>query len=167
MREKDPISIRFSEESDRDFLIEWLLQPNVLQWFPLNDLREIEDAVRIWLSYTKQKGVLTALWDGQPCGSATLYLHPFRKLARQSLFAIIVDEKCRGKGVGRRLLTELERLAIESFGIELLHLEVYAGNPAIHLYQRLGFTQYGLQKRFIKETDGRYLDKIMMQKNLT
>jgi len=163
---KGPISVRITEEADQTYLIEWLQQPDVLQWFPLANLREIEDAVRIWMSYREQKAVLTALWDGVPCGSAVLYLHPFRKLAHQSLFAILVDEKYRGKGVGRRLLTELERVAKEERGIELLHLEVYEGNPAVHLYLKMGFTPYGKQRRFIKEPDGRYLDKIMMQKSL-
>ena len=52
-----------------------------------------------------------------------------------------------------------------NFDIELLHLEVYEGNPAIHLYQRLGFVQYGYQRHFIKQ-NGQYLGKIMMQKAL-
>lgn len=163
---EDPITLRDAEEGDAPRLVEWLLQPGVLHWFPLVDLREVEDAAQIWMSYRKQKGVLTALWDGKPCGSAVLYLQPFRKLAKQSLFAIVVDEQYRGKGVGKRLLVELERIAKTRFGIELLHLEVYLGNPAIHLYQKLGFVQYGIQRRYIKEGEGRYLDKIMMQKNL-
>ena len=163
---KDPISVRFAEEGEETHLVQWLLQPNILQWFPLSDLREIEDAARIWMSYSKQNGVLMALWNGEPCGTATLYLHPFRKLAHQALFAIIVAEEFRGKGVGKRLLFELEKLAKERFSIELLHLEVYDGNPAIRLYERLGFVQYGYQKRFIKEQDGSYLGKIMMQKPL-
>ncbi len=163
---QEAITIRFAQDGDQELLVQWLLQPNILQWFPLNDLREIEDAARIWMSYSSQKGVLTALWNGEPCGIATLYLHPFRKLAHQALFAIIVDEAFRGKGVGKRLLLDLEKLAKERFSIELLHLEVYDGNPAVRLYERLGFVQYGHQKRFIKEPDGRYLGKIMMQKPL-
>ena len=162
---KENLSVRFSKEEDTDLLIAWLQQPGVLQWFPLEDIREIEDAARIWMSYTKYDAVLTALWDGKPCGIATLYLSPFRKLAHQCLFAVIVDEAHRKKGVGTYLLTELERLAKERFKIELLHLEVYEGNPAIHLYQRLGFVQYGYQRHFIKQ-DGQYLGKVMMQKTL-
>ena len=165
MTPKSPISIRFSVEEDTRLLIEWLQQPGVLQWFPLCDPREIEDAARIWISYTKYDSVLTALWDNHPCGIATLYISPFRKLAHQCLLAIIVDEAYRGKGVGTYLLGELERLAKERFKIELLHLEVYEGNPAIHLYQRLGFVQYGYQRHFIKQ-GGQYLGKIMMQKVL-
>ncbi|OGN54000.1 MAG: hypothetical protein A2098_03310 [Chlamydiae bacterium GWF2_49_8] len=72
----------------------------------------------------------------------------------------------RGKGIGRRLLKEIEELAKEMFQIEILHLEVYEGNPAIHLYERAGFKRYGIEKHFIKEKEGQYRAKIMMQKEL-
>ena len=159
------ISIRFTEKSDESRLIEWLQQPGVLQWFPLMDMREIEDAVSIWMSDAYQGGALTALFEGDPCGMAVLYIQSFCKLSHQCLFAIIVDEKRRGLGVGTQLLNELTALAKEKFQIELLHLEVYEGNPAIRLYERAGFTKYGEHPRFIKE-EARYLSKIMMQKNL-
>ncbi len=159
------ISIRFAEEADQKYLVEWLLQPGVLEGFPLADLREVEDAARIWMSYSKLNGVLMALWDGVPCGIATLYLQPYKKLSHQCLFAIIVDEKYRGKGVGTQLMNELLTLAKETFKIELLHLEVYEGNPAKHLYERMGFEQYGIQRHFIKD-QGKYLAKVLMQKKL-
>ena len=158
-------TIRFGEESDQAYLIEWLLQPGVLDGFPLTGIREIEDAARIWISYHKNHAVLTALWDGVPCGIANLYLQSYEKMSHQCLFAIIVDEKHRGKGVGAKLLRELMKLAKERFHLEFLHLEVYQGNPAIALYERLGFSQYGVHKRFIKD-GGRYIDKILMQKYL-
>lgn len=161
----DPLTIRLAEEADQTYLVEWLLQPGVLEGFPLSDLREVEDAARIWLSYSKYQAVLTALWNDVPCGIANLYLQPYKKLAHQCLFAIVVDEKHRGKGIGTRLLQELMNMAKERFQIELLHLEVYEKNPAIHLYERLGFERYGIQRRFLKD-EGRYLAKILMQKKL-
>lgn len=116
------------------------------------------------MSYAKLGAVLTAVWDGVPCGVANLYLHPYKKLSHQSLFAIIVDEKHRGKGVGKKLLQSLIILAKEK-GVELLHLEVYEHNPAAHLYRKLGFKEYGIQRHFIKD-GGKYLAKIMMQMRL-
>ena len=115
-----------------------------------------EDAAKLWISYAKQQAVLTALWDGIPCGIANLYLQPYKKLAHQCLFAIIVDEKYRGKGVGTNLLNALILMAKNTFHIELLHLEVYEGNPARRLYERMGFKQYGIQRHFIKD-QGNYL----------
>lgn len=156
------VAIRFGEEADQKYLVDWLLQPGVLEWFPLADLREVEDAARIWISYSKYNAVLTSLWDGVPCGIANLYLQPYKKLSHQCLFAIIVDERVRGKGVGTKLIQELMQLAKERFKIELLHLEVYEGNPAINLYRRCGFTEYGAQRHFVKD-HGKYLTKILMQ----
>lgn len=166
---KEHLTIRFAEESDQKFLIEWLLQPGVLEGFPLTDLREIEDAARIWVGYSKYNAVLTALWDGTPCGIAVLYIQPYQKLAHQCLFAIIVDENYRSKGVGAKLMEDLMALGKERFKLEFMHLEVYEGNRAINLYRRLGFKEYGFQRHFIKEQkDGetRYIGKILMQKYL-
>lgn len=160
-----PLQIRFAEESDQKYLIQWLLQPGVLRWFPLTDLREIEDAVRLWMSYAKQGAVLTAVWDGVPCGIANLYLQPYKKLAHQALFAILVDKNYRGKGIGTKLVEELILIGKEKFHLELIHLEVYEGNPAIRLYERLGFKPYGMQKKFVKDQE-QYINKILMQKNI-
>lgn len=159
------ISIRMGQDDDLPYLIEWLSQKEILKWFPLADAREIEDAARIWMSYTMQKAVLTAVCDGVPCGIANLYIQPFKKLAHQCLFAIIVGEGYRGKGVGTKLIEGLIDLAKNQCGIEILHLEVYEGNPAIRLYQRFGFREYGRQKHFVKEENA-YLSKILMQKRV-
>lgn len=157
------LKIRKGVLEDEKYLVEWLLQPNVLEGFPLTDLREVEDAARIWISYAKFGAVLTALIDDTPCGIANLYLQPYKKLSHQSLFAIIVDEKHRGKGIGKKLLEELVSLAKNTFKIELLHLEVYEGNRALSLYQRLGFEEYGRHTHFLKD-QGVYRTKILMQK---
>lgn len=162
---KSSITIRPMAMEDGEYLTRWLLQPNVLQYFPMYDVREVEDAVRVWISYSKLGTGLTAEWDGIPCGIANLYIQPYKKLAHQCLLSIIVDENYRGKGVGTRLLEELMKLAKETFHIELLHLEVYAQNPAIRLYKRMGFKEFGIQEHFIKEHD-RYVGKIYMQRKL-
>ncbi len=162
---QEHLQIRLGEESDQKYLVEWLLQPSVLDGFPLADLREVEDAARIWVSYTRFGAVLTALWDGVPCGIANLYIPPYKKMSHQSLFAIIVDEKFRGKGIGTKLLSDLIEIAKNQFKMEFLHLEVYEGNPARNLYERMGFVQYGIQRHFVKD-EGVYKAKIMMQKRI-
>lgn len=150
---------------DALLLQNWLSEPEILRWFPMSDAREIEDATRIWVGYARYGAALTALWGGSPCGMATLYLQPFKKLAHTCLFSIIVAQEQRGKGIGGALIRELMRVAKEQFAIEVLHLEVYEGNPAQRLYERLGFQEFGRQKHFIREADG-YLSKIFMQRQL-
>jgi putative acetyltransferase len=159
------LSFRFTSNEDGPYLADWLTEPSILRWFPMYDAREIKDAVRIWISYSRIHAGLTAEWEGKPCGLANLYIQPFRKLAHTCLFSIIVQKKFRGKGVGKALIEELTKLAKTKFHIEILHLEVYKGNPAQKLYERLGFEEFGCQAQFIQEDQG-YLDKIFMQKIL-
>lgn len=159
------LEIRFTVPEDAPLLTEWLSEPNILRWFPMIDAREIEDAVKIWIGYAKYEAAITALWDGEPCGMSTLYLQPYKKFAHQCLFSIIAKKEFRGKGVGTFLLENLMKLAKEKFRIEILHLEVYEGNPAINLYRRVGFEEFGKQDHFIKE-NGEYLSKTFMQKYL-
>jgi RimJ/RimL family protein N-acetyltransferase len=159
------IEVRPAVMEESVFLTKWLNDPEILRWFPMADAREIDDAVRIWMGYSRFQACFTAYVDGVPAGMATLYLQPYQKFAHQCLFAIIVDEKYRNRGVGKALMEEMCKQAKNKFKIELLHLEVYQGNPAIRLYERLGFHVYGKQPRFIK-MDGEYLDKILMQKQL-
>lgn len=159
------LTIRVTKPEDAEHLKQWLFEPGVLRWFPMFDEREVDDAVKIWVSYARYEACFTIECDGVPCGVANLYLQPYKKLAHQSLFAIIVSEKFRNKGVGTALLNHLIKQAKEKFKLEILHLEVYQGNPAIHLYERMGFKQYGLETHFIRD-QGEYISKIMMQKYL-
>jgi GNAT superfamily N-acetyltransferase len=159
------LKIRFAVEEDKKHLIQWMNDPEILRWFPMTNAREIEDACTIVFSYVRYQAVLTAVCEEIPCGIANLYLQPYRKLAHHALFAIMVAKEYRGKGVGTLLLTELMKLGKEKFHLELMHLEVYQGNPAISLYKRMGFAECGFQKHFTKE-DGMYRGKYFMQKIL-
>lgn len=160
------IEIRPASETEAPYLTKWLSDPVILRWFPMTDAKEIEDAVKIWLGYSKFQACFTAYVDGIPVGMSTLYLQTYQKFAHQCLFAIIVDENYRNRGIGKALLEHMMKAAKDQFKIEVLHLEVYEGNPAKRLYERMGFTEFGRQPKFIK-MDGEYLDKIMMQKDLS
>lgn len=163
---KDQLTIRISTDEDKSFLINWLTDPEVLPWFPLNNPREIEDAVKIWVGYKEQGAAFTACINRVPCGMAVLYVHRYKKLKHQSLFAIIMDKNFRGKGIGSHLIKHLIKVGKQEFGLEILHLEVYEGNPAKKLYDRLGFQEYGRQPFFLKEPLGIYRTKINMQLEL-
>lgn len=64
---------------------------------------------------------------------------------------VVVDEPFRGKGIGRMLLQELLRQG-EELGIQDFTLEVRVSNePAIHVYQKLGFVSEGIRPRFYEK----------------
>ena len=54
--------------------------------------------------------------------------------------AVAVADGRRGNGMGTRLLNELAGVAREA-GFPRLSLSVDAGNPALHLYERLGYRE--------------------------
>ena len=160
------VDIRYTEMSDGKYLKEWLQDPNVNRWFPMADEVEIDDAVARWIGFARWRCSLSAMREGKPIGLATLYLQPYKKLAHQCEFGIIVADQERGKGVGTLLLRSLMSLAKDTFKIELLHLQVYSENPAISLYARLGFTEFGRQDQWIKELNGTYTGRIFMERKL-
>lgn len=145
------VELRYTDLNDAKYLRQWLLHPDVGRWFPMCDEIEVDDAVNRWIGFSRYKCSLTAVKDGIPCGLTTLYLQPYRKLAHQCEFGIIVAPESRGQGIGTLLIKNVMHLAKENFRIELLHLQVYAENPAMRLYQRMGFREYGRQNHWIKE----------------
>lgn len=162
---KKTIQIRYTEPDDGKYLREWLMEPGVSRWFPMHDQVEIDDAVARWISFSRYKCSLTAVIDGLPVGLTTLYLQPYKKLAHQCEFGIIVGGNNRAQGVGSQLLSALMQLAKENFRIELLHLTVYAENPAMRLYRRFGFREFGRQSHWIKD-DGVYVARVFMERFL-
>lgn len=159
------LTMRYTQPQDAEYLKAWLLDPEISSWFPMASESEVEDAVRRWISFSRVKSSLTAELNGVPCGIVTLYVQAYRKLMHQSEFGIIVASGMRNKGIGSFLLRSMMRLAKEQFRLELVHLQVYAENPAIRLYKRFGFREFGRQTHWIKEED-RYVGRIFMERFL-
>lgn len=81
-----------------------------------------------------------------------------------TLVGMYVQPAARRAGVGRRLVDAALDLAAKS--VELVQLSVVDGNePALRLYQSMGFVEYGLEPHALK-IDGRYYDDILMAKDL-
>jgi len=160
------VEIRPSDLGDIPYLRQWLFDPDILYGFPMDGSEEIEDSIRQWQAFIMKNCGITAVHNGIPCGLALLYVQSWKKLAHTCLFSILVEKEHRNLGIGRQLLTNLMILAKDTFHIEILHLEVYAGNPACRLYERMGFVVFGRHPRFAKEKEGQYRDKICMEKRL-
>lgn len=159
------VEVRYTEPEDAPYLKSWLMDPSVRLWFPMIDEVEIDDAVMRWIAFYRFKCSLTITKDKIPCGIATLYLQPYRKLAHQCEFGIIVGTQYRNQGIGSYLMSSIMHLAKEKFNIELLHLQFYAENPAVNLYKRFGFTEFGRQSGWIKD-EGRSVGRIFMERYL-
>lgn len=159
------IDIRYTEEKDTKYLRDWLLEPETQTWYPMRAEAEASDAAHRWIGFYKLKCSLTAVIDGEPCGLATLYLQPYRTLKHQCEFGIIVGHKYRNKGIGGQLIKNIMHLGKNYFNIELLHLQVQGHNPAVRLYKRYGFREFGRQTHWLKE-DGIYRSRVFMERFL-
>jgi ribosomal protein S18 acetylase RimI-like enzyme len=80
------------------------------------------------------------------------------------LWGMYVRSGARKAGAGRRLVEAL--LEFGRTRVELIKLAVVSGNVgALRLYASMGFVQYGLEKKSLKQ-NGRYYDEILMVKEL-
>lgn len=162
------IKIRTLVEADVYFLSQYLMDPAVLDFFPMCNMTEVQEAVKIWLFYARKGQAYTVEVNNIPAGMAVLYVNTFKKLSKQALFAIVIGEKFRGKGIGTKFLKFLIKQAKQTYGIVNLHLEMYENNPAYSLYKRFGFKDYGVHEKFMREQcSNKKKKKLMMQLDLT
>ena len=160
------ITFRPTQISDGALLTQWLDEEGVLDGFPMEDAREVKDAVDYWMQFCALGSSITALIGDKVCGVANLYLRGVEKISHHCLFVIVVDKAYRGRGIGKALIEQLEELAKTKFGIKKLFLEIYEGNRAINLYRRLGFKEVGVQESFLIDRQGKHFNKIVMEKSL-
>ena len=162
---RDPrITVRLTQPEDEPRIKDWLLFDNTLRGFPMANRAEVDDNVGMWMQYAKYGCGLSADLHGELIGACILYANPYKRMQHQCLFAIVMDEKIRGKGYGSELLQEMTRYAKQQLKIEQLHLEVYDGQRAYDLYVRLGFIEYGREKDCLRDPSGESIDKILMYK---
>lgn len=81
---------------------------------------------------------------------------------------VAVHPDKRGKGYGTAVLSALMREAVEA-GVFYMTLEVRVGNqPALALYQKLGFKKAGLRKKYYEDNgeDARIMVNDRLQQSL-
>ena len=91
--------------------------------------------------------LLAAIQDGQVAGYCVCY----QSFEEGEITNVAVKKELRGQGIAGKLLEKLCSYGKER-GLEHYILEVRAGNePAIHLYERSGFTRVGIRKGFYEQ----------------
>jgi len=86
----------------------------------------------------------------------------FRTVADESeLLLLAVLPSQHRRGVGRRLLGDFLKRA-RNEGVARVHLEVRDGNPAVSMYQDVGFSPVGRRRNYYHAEDGRRFDAITL-----
>ena len=109
--------------------------------------------------------VFGAFHDSKLVGIAGLLIGKGQKEAHKGrLVGMYVRPSARKVGVGRRLVETIIEFARQR--VELIQLAVVSDNePARRVYERLGFVEYGLEKKALKQ-GGHYYDDVLMAKDL-
>jgi ribosomal protein S18 acetylase RimI-like enzyme len=110
--------------------------------------------------------VVGAFQNSQLIGTASFtQLSGLKDSHKGLLRAMYVRPTHRRSGAGRQLVQAVIDTARQK--VEQLQLSVVSTNqPALRLYQSLGFRQYGLEKNALKH-NGLYSDEILMSLDLT
>ena len=78
-------------------------------------------------------------------------------LDEATLNNIVVKKSCRGRGIGGELLESLIDICGD-INIKTLTLEVDISNePAIHLYEKFGFKNLGIRKKYYNNSRDAYI----------
>ena len=84
-------------------------------------------------------------------GSILGYCGMYMALDEGEITNVAISEACRNRGYGEQLVTELMQQG-RKHGIRRYVLEVRVSNePAIRLYQKLGFSVLGTRKNFYEK----------------
>ena len=160
------LEIRYTQDEDDVYLKKWLMEPGMDKCFPMRTEQEIDDSVTRWISFAKWRCSLTVVYDGEPVGLAALYLMPYRSLAHQCEWGLVLTNELQGKGIGTKLVEALMKLAKEKFNLELIHLQVQMVNEkGIAFFKKLGFREFGRQTHWLKENN-EYRGRIYMERFL-
>lgn len=160
------LDLRFTADFDGIELRAMLSNPDTWQWFPFSEGKELEDAIAFWMSLSRYRLGLTAVWDGKIVGMGVLLPAPYKKMAHQTSFYIVVAEPWRRKGIGTTILRNLMHLARERFRLEFIHADVYQGSPILSLLERGGFFCCFTQADYV-QVGSRLVARHLMQKRLT
>jgi len=109
--------------------------------------------------------VFGAFHDSKLVGIAGLLIGKGQKEAHKGrLVGMYVRPSARRAGVGRRLVETIIEFARHH--VELIQLAVVSDNEqARRLYERLGFLEYGVERKALKQ-EGHYYDEVLMAKDL-
>ena len=78
-------------------------------------------------------------------------------LDEATLNNIVVKKSCRGRGIGGELLESLIEICGD-INAKTLTLEVDVSNePAIHLYEKFGFKNLGIRKKYYNNSRDAYI----------
>lgn len=129
----------------------------------INFTREEEELFIEEHNQSKDALMMLAFVDGEYAGNCSFESKAgSRRVKHRAGMGIALFQKFTGFGLGKLMLKRLLK-EIEHLGYEQVELTVVGNNEkAYHLYESLGFKEYGRIPNANKYDDGTYADDILM-----
>lgn len=165
-----PLLLRSAEESDAEAYLAYYhaahSETDFLTTYPDESRHDAEDMARR-LAQAKDSAdsvEICAFADGQLVGSAGVNMVRNRdKTRHRAQFGISVVRQFWGVGIGQALTQAAIDMA-RQMGYLQLELEVVAENEAaIHLYEKLGFAEFGRNPLAFRTRQGRWQEVVLMR----
>ena len=151
------ITIRPATEADCGLILDFIRELALYEKAPEAVVATEDQLRRHGFGANPAFEAIIAEVDGEPAGMALYHTRFSTWLGEPTLYLedIVVREAARGRGVGRRLMARLARIALDrSWG--RIDFHVLDWNPARGFYQKLGFghleewLRYGAAKGWLE-----------------
>ena len=128
---------------------------HILKKYLENSHKDIYEVKQLRLAICDKKEALLGLID----------LFEFDpKNQRVGLGIVVLKNKDRNKGIGAEAIDLVTSFAFSSLQLRQVYANVLEDNMAsIHLFKKLGFSQSGMRKEWIR-SDGQFKNEILFQK---
>lgn len=135
------IQLRQAVNSDLDAIVR-------LEELSFTEDRISRRSFRRFLEMPRDRLIVATL-NGELVGYCLVLMNAATRLAR--IYSIAVSRDAHGQGIGGKLVKEAEQDAVEA-GRIVMRLEVREDNiPAINLYRRLGYRQFGTYRDYYED----------------
>ena len=163
------IVLRSANTDDADMLIEYLKMVTGETRFLMCEPDEVKFTTESEINFIKKHSesdnslLILAFVDGEYAGNCSFEgKSSSRRTKHRAGIGIALFQRFTGFGLGR-LLLEILLQKIKEQGYEQAELTVVDGNDrAHHLYESIGFREYGRIPNANKYDDGTYSDDILM-----
>jgi hypothetical protein len=156
--------IRWSEPEDINYMNLWFSSSESCDPFPFGPEEKV-DALKNWIGFSRFKSSLTVTVDQVPCAIGTLFLMPYKKVAHQCSFYLIVDPNKRNRGLGSSLVKNLLHLAKTYFHLESVHCELIEPSLLLSILQKQGFEMFVRQEGYA-EIRGEIRARLLLERSL-
>jgi len=163
--QENPLEIRASKKEDIGAMMELIRELALYEKAPEQVTVTLEEFTECGFGEKPVYTSYVALWEGKIVGLALMYIrYSTWKGRRTYLEDLVVSEKYRGKGIGKKLF---DRCILETHekGYNGMTWQVLDWNePAIHFYKKYPYTHdpewvnCSLEKAQIEELIGKGLD---------